>query len=470
MSLGRAELERRARAAIELARRRKATPLAFAGLWDREPPRTSQRRALLQLTSPGCLAALILGGNRTGKSEVASMWAVACAAGHETPWVRDWLTLNQLPLSLVPAKPGRVWVASPTFASAVEQIRPKLRRWCPEGTRFSNWENRGGEGVATLPNGGVLVSKAYRQYDQDPQTWEGAAIQGLVLDEQPNSFECLTAGMSRLIDFAGQILLALTPLRGKNDWLYQKLIQAAPTWVRIMHLEGRDNPHVPQEYREQILAAMPAWQRASRESGEFTNPEGAILPISRAIHQIEPFDIPKSWVRWQGIDWGGRSPHVVWAAENKETEQIIVYRELALRRSTLEPAVSDRQLISLAKDLEKEAGEEGCTVYRVADSESPGAIEEAASQGLWLAPAAKPAGSVVAGLKMMEIMFQAVHPLTLEPIPPRILVFRTCPQLLSELEGLKWKEGAEEPDPVCPDHGPDALRYLLQYRQAMGFR
>jgi phage terminase large subunit-like protein len=398
------------------------------------------------------------------------MWAVACAAGSEEPWVREWLIQNQLPLALVPAAPGRVWVASPTFASAVEQIRPKLRRWCPEGTRFSNWENRGGEGVATLPSGGVIVSKAYRQFDQDPQTWEGAAIQGLVCDEQPNSFVCLTAGMSRLIDHSGKLLLALTPLRGKNDWLYRELVQKAPGWVRVCHLEGRDNPHVPQDYREQILAAMPGWQRASRESGEFTSPEGAILPISRSIHVIEPFEIPKTWVRWQGIDWGGRAPHVVWAAENKESGQLFVYRELALRRTTLEPAISDRQLLELVRGAEAQAGEAGQLCYRVADSESPGALEEAASQGLWLAPAAKGAGSVVAGLKLLEILLQAVNPLTLEPAEPRIKLFRTCPQLISELEGLKWREGVEEPDPACPDHGPDALRYLVQYRQQLGFR
>ena len=59
----------------------------------------------------------IVGGNRTGKSELAIQYAVACAAGRDayvdTPrgrfyWVREWLRTNELPEELIPLGPGRV--------------------------------------------------------------------------------------------------------------------------------------------------------------------------------------------------------------------------------------------------------------------------------------------------------------------------------------------------------------------------
>ena len=461
----------------ELERRRATAPLAWAELWDRPAPRTSQRRALLPLLEPDVLLHAILGGNRTGKSEVGAMYAVALAAGRDATldgrrWVERWLRRNGLPDTLIPLGSGRVWVGSPSFGSAVEQIRPKLLRYAPKGTRAKGWDDKRSEGELHLPGGGVIVSKAYKQYDQDPQSWEGASPRGIVLDEQPNSQANLTAALARLVDSRGKILNLLTPLRGKADWYYREIAHNPPEWVRIVSLHGADNPHIDQRRRSLMIAAVPAWQRASRDIGAFTTVEGAIYPFDRGIHIIPPMTPPADWIRWQGIDWGGRAPHVLWAAESPRGE-IIVYRELAPRRTTQEPAISARQLLDLAREMEGAEGYGG-TIYRVADSEDPGAITEAAGLGWWLEAAKKGAGSVVQGIDLLESMLQTVHPIDLTPQAPRIRITSDCPQLIEELEGMRWAEVREgqdrRPDPVCPDHGPDALRYIVRYREALGFR
>ena len=469
----------------ELQRRRQSYPLAYASLWDRPSPRTSQRRALSLVAGPNTLLTLILGGNRTGKSEAAAMWAVAAAAGrdaiHNGPegrvcWVERWLARNGLPPSTVPwTGPGEVWVGSPTFASAVKQIRPKLARWAPHGTRARSWTDKGSEGELFLPGGGVITSKAYRQFDQDPQTWEGSRIRAAVLDEQPNRHANLTAAFSRLIDDRGKAMMPVTPLRGRVDWLYRDVVQAAPAWLRVAELHGADNPHIPQDWRELMLAAVPVWQRASRDVGAFTQPEGAIYPFSRGVHVVEPIEIPVEWIRWVGIDWGVRNPHVVWAAEDPRG-RLWAYRELALRRATPAPAVTGRRLIEYAQELE--AGEpEGLgltTVYRGADSAEPWSINEAAEFGWWVNPIEKPAGSVVQGIELVEALLSILDGMTLEPIEPRLFIFRTCPVLIEEMEGYRWADPrpgqAPHPDPACPDHGCDALRYLVMLRHSMGFR
>ncbi|MEI8167941.1 MAG: hypothetical protein WCG26_16275, partial [Chloroflexales bacterium] len=90
-------------------------------------------------------------------------------------WVKRWLSQNGLPESMIAPEPGRVWVGSPTFAAAKEQIRPKLMRWAPSGTKWVGWDQTA-EAEARIPGGGVMVSKAYKQFDQDNQSWEGANV------------------------------------------------------------------------------------------------------------------------------------------------------------------------------------------------------------------------------------------------------------------------------------------------------
>lgn len=494
----RAQLLERAAARMELRRRETLSPLAYSSLWDNPEPRTSQRRALLPLLDPSVLMLAVLGGNRAGKSDVAAQYGIATAAGLdatvldplrkiEVPWVKLWLARNGLPEALIPRGPGRVWLGSPTFAAAVEQIRPKFTRYCPAGTRYLRWDDKQSEGEARIPGGGVVVSKAYKQFDIDPQSWEGAAPRRIVLDEQPNQHKNLLAAFSRLVDERGKLIIALTPLRGTADWFYREVIHKAPAYLRVVHLHGADNPHIPQDMLQLMLSTMPAWQRKSRETGAFSQPEGARFTLQRGVHTIPPFTPPAHWLRVQGWDWGARSPHVVWFAEVAEPFKlsdgrellpgdVVVYRELAERRSTTQPGIPDLTLIRWAK--EKEQGSpEGLNLVqcvRVADSESPGAIQQAAEEGLWLQAAAKPSGSVNAGLDLIEALMQTVDPISMKPMRPRLYFTEDCPVLIEEIEGLKWaeeKEGVEPgPDPTCPDHGIDAMRYGLQLRQTMGFR
>ncbi len=478
------ELHRAARAALALRERRQSYPLAYRQLWRQPSPMTSQRAALARVAEPGVLLACILGGNRTGKSDAAMQWAVCSAAGRDAVhegregpvyWVRRWLALNGYPVSFINKGPASVWTGSPTFGAAVEQCRPKLASFCPAGTKVSGLHSTTSEATFTLPNGGRIVSKAYRQFEQNPQTWEGAAIRAAALDEQPESYALLSALFARLIDLKGSAVLALTPLRGKHDWFYREIVRNPPNWARVSYLHGGDNPHIDQEMRELAIAAAPAWQRASRDRGGITDPEGRIYAFDRASHVVDPFEPPREWIRWQSTDWGSRAPHVIWAAEDP-SGVLWVYRELAPRRSTVEPGVPARRLIMWAHEAEEGTPEGmGLVVcYRVADSEDPGAIEEAAESGWLVAPATKGPGSVLKGIELVDALISTVDPLDMSPVEPRIRITNDCPVLIEEMEGMRWAEkrdaGPPKPDKSCPDHGPDALRYLVQYRQELGFR
>lgn len=491
------------RAADRLRARKAAMPLAYVDLWHHDAPRTSQRTALLPLADPNTLVLQIIGGNRTGKSMVMAMWVAASAMGEdyrvETPQgprypVREWLDRNQLPRTLIPSGAGSMWVASPNFSVAKDQIRPWIRRFVPSGSRFIRWDNPC-EAEVILPNGGKITSKAYKQFDQDAQTWEGSNVRGIGLDEQPNSLENFLAALSRLIDQRGKLVIALTPLRGKNNWFYREVANpealAKNPDYRLATLHGQDNPHIPAEWWAKVMSKHPAWQRAARERGEFVSPEGAVYTMSEA-HILQPMIPPVSWRRFVGVDWGAVNPHITWIAQVRvkhttgcgkvlEPGDLVCYREFARRLGAKEQRFTSARLIEEGAKLEagKAEGLRQCEVYRVADNADPDAIDEAAAHGWYCAPSRKGAGSIARGIDLVESRLALVDPMpdeaTGEPpsVRPRLYFTRDCPVLIEEMTGLLWEEGAEgddaKPDETCPDHGPDTVRYVVQYIEDEGW-
>ena len=134
--------------------------------------RTSQRESLLKL---GRETTVIIGGNRSGKTEIGAMLSVAYAAGSKEPWVRDWLKINNLPLDLIPHHSSTCWVSSLSYSDGLNFIRPKLDKYLPMGTKRYFWNSQN-QARAILPAGGVIVCKSA---DSGADKYQGASV-GLV--------------------------------------------------------------------------------------------------------------------------------------------------------------------------------------------------------------------------------------------------------------------------------------------------
>lgn len=410
--------------------------------------------------------------HNTGKTELAAQLAVAAAQGRNHPDTREWLRANNLPDELVPPYPGRVLFSALTGNDSRRVIRAKVARYLPTTGR---WRNQHGDGEAyayplgeqTLDGGGVIVFKSNDQGADKHQSDEYDIILG---DEEHDEavFEEWLGRLGRRPWKGGYILLTMTPLKGLT-WVYRDFVEAPKDGYRYDELHGPDNPHADQAGRRRRFGSLSASRRAAREFGKFAALVGRIYEaFDRRIHVIPPMLPPPEWRRYQGWDWGGRAPHVLWAALDP-AGRLVVYRELAPRRTLTETPIRTVELIADAARLEREAADapEGYWV-RVADSEDPQAILEAAFAGFLLDPAAKGPGSVMRGIELVQAQLALANGYTGETQEPQIIVTEDCPILIRELEGMRWlpqKVGQDpKPDPSCADHGPDALRYIVALR------
>lgn len=479
---------------------RAAHPLRFLSLWD-HPSAPSQRGVLRLACTEGLEGVLAVGGNGTGKSLVIAAWVMCGALGGDHPDVQSFARLNDLdPLALAPRGPGRMWVASPTFGIACESLRPHLQSLAPAGFRSLRWTDKQGEGELHLPGGGVIVSKAYRQYlsgQNGRQSWESAQIRGIAFDEHPETADLLAAGLSRTrtvkrlgaADVASRPfwMVALTHLAGR-DWFWREYLDKPKPLVPRIALDRRDNPYLDQVRQDALLASYPEWQRAARERGDLAVPQGQRFPqFSRAHNVIPSAPIPSTWrLRRRAIDLGGRAPHVLWLVDRPDGT-VIVYRELAPRRPAPQNAITEAELVRAVREAEgweKRGGQwkaqqkDGQALPTdpvlggVHDSESATFAVEARSQGLQTEPAAKGPGSRIVGYNLLERYLRRIEADGSEH-PPALLIMDCCPVLIDELEQLRWEPErpgtpADERDthPEDPDHGPDALRYELQRREA----
>jgi len=439
-----------------------AYPLTTAKLWHRANPRTSQRRAVQAALGDGVRYALILGGNRSGKTEAGAMLSVAYALGRDHPAVRVWGKANRLDLSAIQEGPGVVCCSALTSNDSVRVQRPKVTTYLPAGTGWSNQYGHG-EARARLPGGGTLI---FKSNDQRARSFQGAEWDFWWCDEehdQPVSNE----GRVRLVDRSGRVVSTMTPLLGKS-WVWERFVDEPEPGSVTVSLSSRDNPHIPVEYLDELLSRYGPHERAARERGVFTSLEGRVYEDWRHdLHVIPSHPIPESWPRYQGWDFGTRNPAcVLWCALDTSDNTLHVYREVYRAGLTI------RQLGERILRIEQcqGCGSAGCDTcdgtgrtepapeWRVADPAAKGERHSLARE------------HELRTVKARNQIRPGISSVAERLAPdangnPHLLVHDCCRHLINEMEGYVWnvtRSKADGPDVPLKrnDHAMDALRYI----------
>jgi hypothetical protein len=236
--------------------------------------------------------------------------------------------------------------------------------------------------------------------------------------------------------------------------------------VRFIPSKLSDNPHVNPEYA-QDLQALDGKLRAAFLDGDWDVFAGQMFPeVKRDRHVIEPMELPASWKRYNGLDWGFTKPWaVLWAAVD-EDGRVWVYREIY---KTHIGEITQAEMILAAEA----AGEH--VAVRFADDAMWATRGDAkaisaiyAENGVHLTQAGKGAGSRVTGWQRVRSYLAEApacphHRANGWTTCPKIHIFSTVPELYRELTDLPHatKGDPEDADTTGSDHASDALRYLL---------
>jgi len=223
-----------------------------------------------------------------------------------------------------------------------------------------------------------------------------------------------------------------------------------------------DNPYLAEQGDyEAMLLSLPEHQRKQLLEGDWDIKEGAAFSeFDRNIHVIEPFSIPRNWVKFRACDYGyGSYSGVLWFAVSPD-EQIIVYRELYCSK-VLATDLADMILDAEADDGNIKYGVLDSSLWHKRGDTGPSLAEQMIMKGCRWRPSDRSKGSRVSGKNEIHRRLQ-VDEFTEQP---RLVFFNTCTNTVAQLPSIPLdKKNPEDVDTRAEDHLYDALRYGIMSR------
>tara|TARA_R110002073_G_scaffold16897_5_gene64439 strand:+ start:370 stop:2046 length:1677 start_codon:yes stop_codon:yes gene_type:complete len=220
-----------------------------------------------------------------------------------------------------------------------------------------------------------------------------------------------------------------------------------------------DNPYLAYDGRyEEMLKALPPTQRKQLLEGNWDVNEGAAFTeFDLDVHVITPFEIPLSWERVKGIDYGYASESAcIWASVDPTDGTLIVYRELYRKGLTgvdLGSIITEMEL----QDPYSVQGVLDTAAWARTGTTGPTVGESLVKAGHKLRRADK--NRIQGKIQIHEYLKVQ------QSGRPRLQILNTCPNLIRELQSIPLdKTNPEDVNTHAPDHAYDALRYLIMSR------
>jgi hypothetical protein len=227
-----------------------------------------------------------------------------------------------------------------------------------------------------------------------------------------------------------------------------------------------DTPQLGQDYLKN-LAGLPEKLRRAYLEGDWTVFAGQAFTEWRYDrHVVQPFPIPDTWQRYNGIDGGYRAPWcTMWAAEDPD-HRLWFYREI-YAAEVGETDQAKRILAAEAPDEHVAVRWADTSMWSVT-GEGKASAEIYAENGVHLTPATKGPGSRVTRVRrtrtfLGEAPACAHHRALGWETCPLAHFFPQCENLIRTLPTLPHasKGDPEDVDTDAEDHAYDATSYLM---------
>ena len=380
------------------------------------------------------------------------------------------------------AYPGiRVIVFRRTFDELAESIIPELAAVGFGETLGFTWNGTKSE----LTRGRSLIRLRYLETLVDASRRQGGQYQLMLFDERtllgPGVAELVMERIRTSVDSRIPVLgirSTSNPGGSSHGEIKARFIDATKHGevvtsdahghaIRFIPARVDDNPHIDPGYRARLEAIPDAARRAAMLDGSWDSFSGQVFTeFNRDKHVVQPFPLPESWPRYNGVDWGYVHPWAsIWIAED-EDDRVWVYREI------YESGVGEHEQ---ARRIKK-ADEGDPVVYRVGDPSMENRRGDAESltsayqtEGVALNPANN--DRLAGWAKFHSYLSDAPacphHRAQGLEKCPRIHFFANCDNLIREVANAVYSSTKPEDVEKVNDDAIDACRYALM---ALGTR
>lgn len=375
-------------------------------------------------------------GNRSGKTEPACATIAAMATGEYPQY--EYGTGRKLDIRWKHRPGQKFWVCAQTTEKLREVIQPKLLRWLPK--RFIRKIHKQAHDLIdfiVLNDDSRIVLK---NYAQDVETFEGDDIDAVFFDEQPKWAQ-YKATMMRLIDRAGHVFGALTPVEGFG-WVYREIYKRRDIiGAHCFNWDMDDNPFIAQKEKDAFLAHLTADEIKVRKEGKFVALHGLIYPMfTESSHVVDDFPIPSDWVKITATDPHLKKPmSTIWmtvAPNDCEFDgrqfnagDIFVYREMKFEGIIPDAVVAFKLAESNHNERIKARLGDPALNIKTDNFRGLDTFAEFARYGWTMYPANK---DVFGGIKQLRALMGVS--------PPKFYVFRSCRGTQEEFYEYKYKD------------------------------
>lgn len=275
-------------------------------------PVGDQKEALPQFTQDIKVFG-VLGGNRSGKTELGTLIALAFALGKD--YFRGEASYRFIESLPIGKPPNNIWVVGLDFNVLGDVIwgekflqgreHPGL---LPKGPEVVKINSAKGDYRVVFSNGSIITGKSA---DSGPEKFQSAAVDLIWIDEEcdePVFDECY----QRTVSCGGKILLTLTPLTdiasgARTPWvfdLYEKAAAGERKDTKFVTLSVLNNPYVPEEEKVKLREKWAGhFEEPARLYGKFIQRSGLVYNMwARKTHIVEPITIPGHWRKIVSID------------------------------------------------------------------------------------------------------------------------------------------------------------------------
>ena len=354
----------------------------------------------------------------------------------------------------------------------LRELIDKSRELYPQA--FPGCKFREVEKVWNFPSG-AKIEFGFLERDADVYRYQGQAYSWIGFDEithLPTEFGWnYLASRLRTTDPEIKTYLRCTANPGGigASWVKRRYVDAYTANESFVGGDGltrkfiparlTDNPYLSEDgVYEQMLMSLPPVQRKQLLEGNWDINEGAaFVEFDPDLHIVTPFQIPLTWERVKGIDYGYASESAcVWGAVDRTDGTLIIYRELYRKGLTGE------DLGAIITEMEMEdpfsvSGVLDTAAWARTGTTGPTVGESLVRQGHKLRRADK---------NRIQGKIQIHEYLKVQPNGrPKLQIFNTCPNLIKELQSIPLdKRNPEDVDTHAADHAYDALRYLIMSR------